>query len=51
MAKMIKGIVKAKDVEGSPRYKVRYEGWGKEDDEWVGSDHVQPSDRSRNSRQ
>jgi hypothetical protein len=40
MAKVIKGIVKAKDVEGSPRYKVRYEGLGKEGDEWVGSDQV-----------
>ena len=40
MAKVIKGIVRAKDLEGSPRYKVRYEGLGTEGDEWVGSDRV-----------
>ena len=40
MAKVIKGIINAKDVEGNPHYKVRYEGLGKEHDEWVGKDQV-----------
>jgi hypothetical protein len=34
------GIVNTKDVDGTPRYKVRYEGLAKEDDDWVGADQV-----------
>ena len=40
MSKVIKGIVNTKDVDGTPRYKVRYEGLAKEGDDWVGADQV-----------
>jgi hypothetical protein len=37
---LIKEIVNTNDVDGTPRYKVRYEGMAKEDDKWVGADQV-----------